>query len=393
MRKTLVSLIILLSFPSCMPLVTRRNLGFHKEPTIRILIIKDPTRITISSDVGTKIVIGKKEGVFAGELRVTFNPLKIWIAKNKIIKEKGFPIDLFPLERGYIYLNSSPYRGFIKIVRYKGDILIVNYLPIEEYLKGVVPFEMGRLPERMIEALKAQAVASRSYALRSMKRNMPYDLGNTIAHQVYGGMRKETDVTNRAVEETKGVVPTYRGRPIDARYSSTCGGRTENNEEVWNSKPVPYLRSVYDGRFGKPFCRFSPHFNWRVVFGRKEFFDTVKMRIKEIFGKEVNRINYVKISRRTRSGRVRTVEVRTDRGKFKVERDRIRSLFPKNGISLKSLLFSMEVRGDKIVVSGHGYGHGVGMCQYGAMEMARDGYTYDKIIRHYYRGVSLKRLW
>jgi len=363
------------------------------EPDVRILLLKNPQRFTVSSDIGTRVYTGGKKGIFAGEIVVYTRPLKIKVHGNMVVKDASFPVAFVPVGGAGIYLNGRPYRGYIKLIKNGGDILVVNFVKMEDYIKGVVPREMGRLSPELIEALKAQAVAARSYAFNLLNREKPYDLVNTETHQVYGSYDVSTPTTDSAVELTQGEVLMYRGKVADATYSSTRGGRTENNEEVWPGKPVPYLRSVYDGRFGEPFCRFSPHYEWQVIYNRDEFFNVVKKRIKQMFGKDVNRVKYIKVSGRTRSGRVKKVEIGTDRGKFTIEKDRIRSLFQYNGRSLKSILFTIRQKGNLIIIDGKGYGHGVGMCQYGAIGMARLGYNYKQILRHYYRGTRIVRLW
>ncbi len=391
----MILLIILIFFISCVPYQQIERYEREKrgiEPYIRILIIQNPTSFTVSSDFETIVKFRNRKGSFKTELKILTSPLKIFIDKENSINNPDFPI-FFEPSAGLIYINGRGYRGKFGLYKSGDNIFLINFVSIESYLKGVVPREMGRLSSEYYEALKAQAIAARTYAYKHLDYSKLYDLLPTEAHQVYGSIDDEYELSTRAVDETRGLVLTYNNEVIDARYSSTCGGRTENNEDVWDMHPLPYLRSVYDGRAGDPFCKESPHSNWEVRFGKEEFFGVAKSSIKEIYKKEIKEIRYIKISDFTMSGRVRRIELMTDKGVFFVERDKIRFLFPYEGRSLKSTLFTVQIKGDYVLVKGQGYGHGVGMCQWGAIGMAKKGYSCFDILRHYYRNVRLEKLW
>lgn len=374
---------------SCAPLMPLRQ--FKEEPLIRILLKSNPGKFTISSDFKIEIKTGNSRGTMKGPISLSFNPLKILTPEGQI-NGAAFPIFILPTN-GNLYLSGRAYPGGIKISK-GSDIIVVNHVPIEEYLKGVLPYEMGRLPRSQIEALKAQAVASRSYAMANKKPNAEYDILPTIWDQVYGGVGEADEVINEAVESTRGVVALYRGKVINAKYSSTCGGITEDNENVWPGERIPYLRSVRDsGWDGKPFCRFSPHFNWERSYAKDEFFLVIRKQIRELFGQNPKEILWIKIAKRTKTNRVRTIEIQTDIGKFDMNKDQIRRLFADFRGSVKSIMFRIKVKGNSFIISGRGYGHGVGMCQFGAMEMAKENYNFQQIIHHYYTGVRLSKLW
>jgi len=383
--------VLLLFIISCTPMVvpTRK---IQEEPIVRILLQKNPERIDLTSDSKIKIKTGDKNGTVSGRISLYFKPsLKIVTAEGSI-KKPQFPISIESTER-FIKIDGKTYPGVIKISKF-GDILIVNHVKIEDYLKGVIPFEMGNLPENQIEALKAQAVAARSFVMAHRKPNEPFDISTTIWDQVYGGVSKTDKVIDKAVESTRGIVVTYNGKIIDAKYSSTCGGVTENNENIWIGKRIPYLRSVRDSGWDRnDFCRFSPHYRWERIYDKREFFEVIRKQINDFFGKTPNKIEWIRITKRTRTNRVRVIEINTDIGKFYLEKDQIRRLFSDYRGSLKSLMFQLKVKSSQIVVSGKGYGHGVGMCQYGAMEMAKERYSYQRILKHYYKGIRLKKLW
>ncbi len=383
--------VLLLFIISCTPMVvpTRK---IQEEPIVRILLLKNPTSIELTSDSKIKIKTGDKNGTVSGRISLYFNPSLKIITPEGSIKDAKFPISVESTKR-FVKIDGKVYPGVIEISKF-GDVLIVNHVKIEDYLKGVIPFEMGNLPENQIEALKAQAVAARSFVMAHRKPNEPFDISTTIWDQVYGGVSKTDKVIDKAVESTRGIVGIYNGKIIDAKYSSTCGGITENNENIWIGKRIPYLRSVRDSGWDrKDFCRFSPHYRWERVYDKREFFEVIRKQINDFFGKTPNKIEWIRITKRTRTNRVRVIEINTDIGKFYLEKDQIRRLFSDYRGSLKSLMFQIKVKSSQIVVSGKGYGHGVGMCQYGAMEMAKERYSYRRILSHYYKGVRLKKLW
>ncbi|MGZ5469947.1 MAG: SpoIID/LytB domain-containing protein, partial [Candidatus Aminicenantales bacterium] len=188
----------------------------------------------------------------------------VWIDREEIVEEPSRPIwmlvadELKSLDRdselyfipanpqSFLTLNGKSYRGFLVMSGSPRGIVLVNYVNLEDYLKSVVPGELSPGQFNAIEALKAQAVAARTYALRNMKQfdKFGYDLVNTPRSQLYVGMSSEDPLSTRAVEETKGEVVRYRGELINALYTSTCGGRTEDAEKVFSGRPVPYLKSV-----------------------------------------------------------------------------------------------------------------------------------------------------
>jgi len=345
-----------------------------KMPEVRVLLKRNASNISIASDVGLKIYTGKKSGIFPGVVEIyTIPELKIKVGYKKIIQHPGYPVKIYPVENGIIYLNGKPYRGYILIIK-KGDIFVINVVDIESYVQGVVPLEIGKLNEKLIDALKAQAVAARTYVLKSLKKRAIYDVVATTYDQVYGGVNAESSVSDKAVQETKGEVATYRRKPIDAKYFSTSWGKTANSEDVWGKK-VPYLRSVYDGRYGKAFSRFSPHYRWIRVYSKKAFFEAVKNNAVRITGKNIQKVKRVTLKGKNRSGMVKMVVLNTDKGKITIRRDKVRMIFADKRGSLKSACFDVKIRGNKALIVGKGYGHGVGMSQYGAIEMAREGYN------------------
>ncbi len=405
MKNTIIifSLIILFSV-SCSK--SSKIFSGKKDPYVRIALIHKANKVTISSD-GDYVISsynGKKKVKSSDKVNMFIgkdNP-SVYLNNNMRIKALYYPIKFKPI-KNYIKVNNVPFRGEIHIIKDADNyLLIVNYLPIEEYLKGVVPAEIGRLDIELIEALKAQAIAARTYTISHLKKryDMGYDMECTIADQVYKGVFAEYHITNIAIKETKGIVALYNGIPIDAKYHSTCGGHTSDNENAWGGDPVPYLRGVYDGGgclFNRyHYCDDSKHYNWKHVFKRSDFFTLVNRNISNMKGKTI-KIKKIYVKKRDNNGRVNLlIAVDTNGKHWNLTGLDIRRIF--RGVNapgnfLRSRYFKIIFRFNTITIEGKGFGHGVGMCQYGAMDMARKGKKYDAILKHYYRGIELKKLY
>lgn len=341
-------------------------------PLLRVVVAKQDSiefkGRAFSIRVGNKVFKARS-------LKVTSQ--SIWLGKERYSYGSstdgplaGGSANVLPIEitsaDDVIEFNEVNYWGSFILHKKGSKFLVVNKVDIESYLKGVVPCEL-RCDN--FEALKAQAVAARSFALSAIKNTGEYDLKATEVSQVYGGKNSETEFTSRAVDETRGVVCTYDGKVIQARYSSTCGGRTADGK-------LPYLKSV-----ACPFCEASPYYRWEVSYDRKEFFKLLEAEVGW-------KVSTVRIHRRSISDRVEDVEVSGSGGKYILKGGQFRAL-----LDLKSTYFDLLLKGDKIVLKGRGFGHGVGMCQWGVLEMASKGYNYKSILRYYYKGVKIERIY
>jgi len=306
-----------------------------------------------------------------------------------------------------ILINGTPYRGGA-LVRPAGPgrVTAVNVVALEEYLQGVVPLEIGPRPAEEIEAVKAQAVAARTYAISHIggRESLGFDFYATGAYQVYGGRERENDVVSRAVRETRGEILTYRGAPILAYYHSTCGGQTAAIDEVWRHAPVPYLKSVSDRIPGKDayYCETSNRFRWTERWTGEALRNLLSRTLLENgrAAEPLRRIETVEVRGRTPSGRVASLRVVADGREFVVATpDSIRRVLqPERGRWLNSARFTLEVerRGGEVtgvVATGGGWGHGIGMCQMGAIGRARAGQDYRRILRTYYRDTEIVKLY
>ncbi len=304
-----------------------------------------------------------------------------------------------------VLIAGEPYRGGA-LVRAAGPgrVTAVNVVALEDYLLGVVPLEIGTRPVEEIEAIKAQAVAARTYAISRLggREALGFDFYATIADQVYGGRAKEDPVVGRAVRETRGEIVTYDGAPIQAYYHSTCGGRTAAIDEVWRSPPLPYLKSVSDrveGREDAYYCEISNRFRWSERWTGERLREILS-RTLTAGGDRVRRIEAIEATGRTPSGRAEALRVVADGRTYLVAPpDSIRRVLrPETGALLNSSLFVLDVTREGGAVSaleahGGGWGHGIGMCQMGAIGRARAGHDYRRILRTYYRDTEVVRLY
>jgi len=315
------------------------------------------------------------------------------------------PVVVRAADGGVVELRGATYRGAM-LVQSAGrrGLTFVNRLDVESYLLGVVPKELGDVDESVFEAIKAQAVAARTYAVKYMGRraNLGFDVYPGTQDQVYGGVRAERELVTRAVRQTAGEVLTWGGEPITAYYHSTCAGRTAAIDEVWNVAPVPYLVSVVDvdPRTGEAWDRASGRFQWTERWSGTQMVAVLNRTLADsLRGRRIHDLFDMDVLSRTQSGRVRAMRIDTDAGSFIVGRDRVRwILAPVRGGILNSSKFDVRVERSggqvaSVVAEGGGWGHGIGMCQFGAMGRARAGQDYRTILDAYYPGARLTRMY
>ncbi|MFH1843552.1 MAG: SpoIID/LytB domain-containing protein [bacterium] len=324
--------------------------------------------------------------------------------------------------------QDTPYRGEILVLPAASGLTIVNVVELETYLRGVVPWEIGHHGEAELAAVEAQAVAARTYTLARLaaRIDLGFDLWADVQDQVYRGASGEDAICDAAIRRTTGLVMRFQGEEIEAFYCSTCGGKTSNVEEVWPRPARPYLRSHHDALGdGEPFCSESPRFAWEEEWsgdalertlaetlpsyveymragGRATWAGRVFVpRVADADYRQPGRLHTLAVTERTHSGRVARLEVTTDAGVYHVRGDRMRWVLPPTSgfpAILWSALCQFEVtttadgRPQKVLARGTGFGHGVGMCQHGALGMARRGYSSRQILEHYYPGSQIESL-
>jgi stage II sporulation protein D len=277
------------------------------------------------------------------------------------------------------WVDGRAYRGSVEVWNTAGGLQVINEVGLEDYVRGVMKVEAD--PEWPIEALKAQAVVARTYALyeRLVSSEAPYHLYSTTASQVYRGVNGEDPRSDKAVAATKGIVLTYQGLIIPAFYHAASGGRTEDAVEVWEKK-YPFIIGVED-----PFSSIAPHHEWQVSIPHPE----VQRALTES-GWNVGQIRAIDAVQRTRSGRISMLRISHDGGVLEIDAKALRQVLGANRI--RSTRFTSYPQDGQIVFTGQGWGHGVGMSQWGAKGMADLAYDSTHILKHYFPLAELGRL-
>jgi stage II sporulation protein D len=308
----------------------------------------------------------------------------------------------------FVTFAGRRYRGALRVHPSDTGLVVVNVLGVEDYLRGVVPLEIGPRVASEQAAVEAQAIAARSYtwvrlnSLQASGRATAYDMVATVNDQVYGGADAEREPTDRAIRATAGQVIRFGGRIVDAPYSSSCGGESAAPEEVWRVAPSSYLRRVSDripGSADRYYCDIAPRFSWTKEFAAAELDAAVRAYLRaysDVPSSGPGRVRGFSIESRTPSGRVAFATFLTERGSFPVRANDIRYVLRQpGGEILNSTYFSVSSESgrdgelSRLVIRGNGYGHGVGMCQWGAIGRARAGQTARSILAAYYPGTTV----
>ncbi len=345
---------------------------------LRVLTHRNLNQIKIRS--AQTITVTQEEN--RQRIHVGGGPLLFSIkARQVTVNGKIMNAAAFRLEstNSVLEVNGRAFRGAFVIAVENNGLTAVNHISTEQYLYGVMPAEMPA--DWPMEALMAQAVAARTYALYMRERNFEktYDLEADTASQVYGGLAMENRRTSKAVDQTRGQVITHEGRLIAAYYHSNSGGHTEDPGDVWNAR-IPYLRGIPD------------QYSATALNGDWEYFlsyDEVARRLRQC-GLRIGQVAQLKTQGKSRSGRNMKVLVVSDKGVRPFTGSQFRMTMGET--KLKSTLFQMIPYRKGILLRGRGYGHGVGMSQWGAKHMAGLGSNYREILRYYYYGVQIVAL-
>jgi stage II sporulation protein D len=286
------------------------------------------------------------------------------------IPTKDEKIEKMGSMKGDLLMIGSYYRGNIEVWKGEGGLYLINELPIEDYVKEVVMAEVGSNWE--MEALKAQAVISRTYAVFQKKLNGDslFHLTSSVLHQAYKGNNSDARVAY-AVQETANEILTFDGKPIEPFYHSTSGGRTENPEDVFG-KSYPYLKSVESN------CEISPYWVWERRIPLTEIEEALN----------ISGIKEIAVRSYTSTKRVKELTIESASGTSIIKATDLRKVLGWD--RLPSTNFTFTLNGESIIFEGKGYGHGVGLCQWSALQMARDGKNYREILSFFYPGTTIQ---
>ncbi len=289
-------------------------------------------------------------------------------------------VRIVPKTDASIYIGERVFRGNVNIIRTEElKLLVINEIDLEDYLKGVLYHEVSHWWP--IETLKAQAIAARTYALnqRSARLGKDYDLTSDIYSQVYGGRGSERGRTNMAVELTRGMVLTYNKEIFPAYYHAACGGYTEDASNLWKTDLPPLKVRKCN------FCRLSPHYRWLRKLPIREV--EKKLRAADY---SVKGLKSITARGTTSSKRVEDIVI-IGREKTVIPAKDFRLAVSPNVI--RSTNFRIKMNRDNIIFYGHGWGHGVGMCQWGAFFLGLKRYKADRILRYYYPGTKIYTIY
>jgi stage II sporulation protein D len=381
------------------------------EPTVQVGLAVGAPGATLGGDAA--LVLSSPDGELLGEVPAG----EVWKAaatNDGIALSTATGVRLTVVEQALVTpaaasapvrVNGRLYHGTLALLRDRTGLTVVNQVPMEAYLLGVVSAEMGRRDPSEEEALRAQAIVSRTYALRNLGRwrGQGFDLYATVSDQVYAGVGSETPEGRDAVEATRGQVLLWNGSPIDAFFFSTCGGRTADGGEVFRGADRPYLRSVSDvGPDGVAYCSISPRFRWRQEWTGAELRTVLRKWLPSASGVSTERISEVRevtVLRRTASGRVGQLGIQLAREDVTIDGPQVRQVLRNTqGDILRSTGFTLTAthsggRISRLVAEGSGNGHGVGLCQWGAVGRARAGQGYAQILAAYYPSTDLTRMY
>ena len=358
--------------------------GVHAADQVRVALAEQADRVTVASagELSLETSSGDHIDVLS-EATIVLKGHELQVDGN-MVRGNGLAIHGTHNDLQVTIQGSSPdavgqhwaVYGALEITARDEHLLIVNAVDLEEYVAGVVSSEVN--PEWHEELLRTQAVAARTYVLYKKLENVtqPFDVYASVQDQVYTGRQNVNRAVLDAVNRTRGQVLTYEGRPIFAVYSSTTAGPTEDAMNVW-AKDLPYLKGV-----ACPFDRKSPWYEWRATIP----FDMVEARLKEE-GYPIGWLATLTPYGMTTAGRVKDMRILHSRGELVITGQEFRRIL--GYANVRSTRFSIERIDRHVVFAGKGAGHGVGLCQWGAKEMAELGYPYQAILRYYYPGTEI----
>ena len=375
-----------------------------QEPIVRVFL-KESNQINLRADRKIPFLI---KGLESREKKLTSLKLKkingrfVWSSNKKIGVWKYLPSNSKLIIRSFdkrgVWLGNRRYGGQLIVALKEDNFAVINHLKIEKYLKSVVGSEMPK--SWPMAALKAQAVAARTYALQQLGKKNDFDINSSEQNQVYLGMEAETFRTRKAVNGTRSLVLFYQDKLINAVFHSSSGGQTEASGNVWQYQ-LPYLQSVPD------YDQHSPKYQWEKRFSSTE--------LKQIFY-EIDGLNSIQTLTTSNTGRLLKARLYGPGGDLVLTGKDLRKRLELNSTLVKFRILSYSTTKDSLeiksspfikvpdlpaplpsvpkeyflLVNGYGSGHGVGMSQWGANGLAKKGANFREILKHYYNGVEIR---
>lgn len=377
-------------------------------PDIRVLLMTNGfrgtvhTQVSLTSGSGMVVTYGDKKKEYKKKKTLKIEPDHKWFKQGAVrIRAKKGKLTLKSIERG----DGTPsYDGVIELRSTAEGIAVINELPVEKYLCGVIPSEMPASYE--LEALKAQAVCARSYAYRQMEKyaypEYEAHINDSTSYQVYNNSA-QAEISSKAVEETAGQTVRYKGDVVSTYFYSTSCGKT-TTMEAWGTKPDKKNGYFYsakvkdeDGDYEKDL----PWYRWTVTVSAETLSDLIGLNT----GKDIGDLSKVKITKRGPGGVALVMKAVGDKGSVTVKTEnKIRKALGGSGYKIKrqdgsetdgrellpSAFFTIEKKGGKFMIKGGGFGHGIGMSQTGANEMAKKGKGYKEILALFYKDITVE---
>lgn len=418
-RHFLFSLLTLLTVAGCA--ATTGTTGADAQPFIRVCVAERSSEITLQIGEGSVLETPTKTFSLAGhsELRCALEDdgaMALYMDGRQARQFRGAFRCYSRRPDARFRFEDRSYGDTLLIASDGRGLFLVNILPLESYLKGVVPHEIGRnRTADEIEAVRAQAILARTYALRKIALPLTrlFDVYDDTRDQVYAGADQGDELASVAVEQTRGRVIAFNGQLAECYYHSTCGGRSEASSLVWKRpQSQPWLVGTRDRGPDGDYCRISPSYRWSQQYDRvalenmlRTFLPVANDAIRE---EDLPHENWhlldLNIIKRMPSGRVATLQVvmgnRARQRAYYVHGDNIRKVFRgDDDRPLRSALIDIDIARDRhrwirrVRIDGGGSGHGVGMCQWGAIDRARAGAEHSRILQAYFPGTQILRLY
>jgi len=354
-------------------------------PLIRVKILQDKSRIEVRATGSYRIRaldLARERSFPSSHSTITIEAIQqgirasgeMW-GRKLLIKPEGAD--------SLIRVNSRRYRGQIIVQQKNSSLELINELPLEKYLWGVIKAEIS--PDWPRACVLAFTIAARTYAFKKLQdpssRTTGYHISSEQDDQVYRGVEGEDSLSRELVNETRGKILTYLGEIIEANYHACCGGYTASLRDVWGGEGYPYLVAKPDN-----FCSKSPYFSWQFKIEAEKLREILKKK-----GLVLGRVYRIKLLEFDEGRRVKRLEIMHQGGKMELTGKEFREAV--GGGDLRSTLFTVKRVGPDFAFEGQGWGHGVGFCQEGAKVMGEQGYTYKEILEFYYPGTLVEKIY